>query len=93
MLSSEGVSWNLKADSFDIKACAINHGALRPPQRQGQGRVVERCCRRHAETPAPPRQGSGGPESRDGELSEVWLDWQTALLLRGVKVALQVGSL
>lgn len=89
----EGQSWNLKAYSFNIRACAINHYIPQPPYLQGQGCVLVRCYRRHADTQAPSRQDSGGPGSRDGELSEVWPEWETALLPRGVKVALQVGSM
>lgn len=66
----EEESWNLKAHSFDIKACAVSHHTLRPPQLQGQGCVLVRCYRTHTGTLAPPRQGSGGPGSRDMEYDQ-----------------------
>lgn len=92
MPSSEQKRWDVKADSFGIKGCAINHDALEPPSLQGQGRVLQRCYRSRAETPAPPRQGSED-QGLGTQSSNVWPDGETALLLRDVKVALPVGAM
>lgn len=91
MPSSEQKRWDLKAGLFGIKSCAINHDALEPPSLPGRGRVLQRCYRSRAETPASPRQGSEG-QGLGMQSSDAWPEGETAPLLRDVKVAWPVGS-